>query len=127
MSAIPASPSSAAKPASPTFEGAMDRLETIVEQMENARLPLEDLIRYYEEGTRLVKTCTDQLAAAEQRIELITRDAAGQARAVPFDPAAAAPAPEPPPVATKTRTTPPPKASEPLPAPSARDHEVSLF
>lgn len=107
----------------PTFEGAMERLETLVEQMENARLPLEDLIRCYEEGTRLVKTCTDQLAAAEQRIELIARDAAGQARAVPFDPAAAAVSPSDSP---KTRTT-PPKAAVAPPAPIARDNEVSLF
>lgn len=98
----------------------MERLETLVEQMENARLPLEDLIRCYEEGTRLVKTCTDQLAAAEQRIELIARDAAGQARAVAFDPAAA-PADSP-----KTRTQPTKAAAAP-PALPARDNEVSLF
>lgn len=101
----------------------MERLETLVEQMENARLPLEDLIRCYEEGTRLVKTCTDQLAAAEQRIELIARDAAGQARAIPFDPAAPGVSPSDSP---KTRTT-PPKAAVAPPAPIARDNEVSLF
>lgn len=100
----------------------MERLETLVEQMENARLPLEDLIRCYEEGTRLVKTCTDQLAAAEQRIEIIAREAAGQARAVPFDPAAAVPPSDSP----KTRITPPKAAAAP-PAPPARDNEVSLF
>ena len=96
----------------------MERLEALVERMENARLPLEDLIRCYEEGTRLVKTRADQLAAAEQRIELIARDAAGQTRAIPFDPAADSP---------KTRTHPPKAAAAP-PAPSpARDNEVSLF
>src|SRR5690348_16446634 len=36
------------------FEGAMDRLEKIVEQMESGKLPLEDLIVRYEEGMRLV-------------------------------------------------------------------------
>lgn len=125
MSVSIASSSPADQAETPTFEGAMERLETLVEQMENARLPLEDLIRCYEEGTRLVKTCTDQLAAAEQRIELIARDAAGQARAVAFDPAAAAAAPAP--DSPKTRTN-PPKAAVAPPAPSsARDHEVSLF
>src|SRR4029077_21152454 len=37
------------------FEGAMDRLEKIVEQMESGKLPLEDLIVRYEEGMKLVK------------------------------------------------------------------------
>ncbi len=101
----------------------MERLETLVEQMENARLPLEDLIRCYEEGTRLVKTCTDQLAAAEQRIELIARDAAGQTRAVPFDPAAAPASADSP----KTRTNPPKAAAAPFAPSPARDNEVSLF
>ena len=32
------------------FEGAMDRLEKIVEKMESGKLPLEDLIVRYEEG-----------------------------------------------------------------------------
>jgi len=39
----------------PNFEGAMDRLEKIVEQMESGKLPLEDLIVRYEEGMNLVK------------------------------------------------------------------------
>src|SRR5262249_27317240 len=39
------------------FEGAMDRLEKIVEQMESGKLPLEDLIVRYEEGMNLVKIC----------------------------------------------------------------------
>ena len=50
--------------------------------MENSRLPLEELIRCYEEGTKLIAVCSERLSAAEQRIEIITRDAAGQRRNV---------------------------------------------
>src|SRR5438552_2933905 len=50
------------------FEGAMDRLEKIVEQMESGKLPLEDLIVRYEEGMNLVKICQERLANAEQKI-----------------------------------------------------------
>jgi exodeoxyribonuclease VII small subunit len=60
------------------FEGAMDRLETIVEQMESGKLPLEDLIVRYEEGMNLVKICQEQLASAEQKIEMIARSSAGK-------------------------------------------------
>jgi len=60
------------------FEGAMDRLEEIVEQMESGKMMLEELIVRYEEGMKLVKVCQERLASAEQRIEIITRNNAGQ-------------------------------------------------
>jgi exodeoxyribonuclease VII small subunit len=69
------------------FEGAMDRLEKIVEQMESGKLPLEDLIVRYEEGMKLVKTCQERLANAEQKIEIITRNSAGKAVVKEFEPA----------------------------------------
>jgi exodeoxyribonuclease VII small subunit len=68
-----------------TFEGAMDRLETIVEQMEAGKMPLEDLIVRYEEGMNLVKTCQERLASAEQKIEIITRNSAGKAIVKDFE------------------------------------------
>ena len=77
-----------------TFEGAMDRLEKIVEQMESGKLPLEDLIVRYEEGMKLVKTCQERLANAEQKIEIITRNSAGKAVIKEFEPAQEACQPE---------------------------------
>ena len=70
-----------------TFEGAMDRLEKIVEQMESGKLPLEDLIVRYEEGMNLVKVCQERLAKAEQKIEIIARNSAGKAIVKDFEPA----------------------------------------
>lgn len=78
--------------ATPTFETAIERLESIVEQMESDSLPLEDLLARYEEGLKLVKFCAEKLDSAEKRIELIARDAGDRARLVSFDPAAKAPA-----------------------------------
>jgi exodeoxyribonuclease VII small subunit len=69
------------------FEGAMDRLEKIVEQMESGKLPLEDLIVRYEEGMKLVKICQERLVKAEQKIEIITRNSAGKAVVQEFEPA----------------------------------------
>ncbi|HZR04708.1 MAG TPA: exodeoxyribonuclease VII small subunit [Candidatus Udaeobacter sp.] len=68
------------------FEGAMDRLEKIVEQMESGKLPLEDLIVRYEEGMNLVKVCQERLAKAEQKIEIIARNSAGKAVVKDFEP-----------------------------------------
>jgi exodeoxyribonuclease VII small subunit len=75
------------------FEGAMDRLEAIVEQMESGKLPLEDLIVRYEEGMSLVKVCQERLASAEQKIEIIARNSAGKTSVKNFEPTTEAPAP----------------------------------
>jgi exodeoxyribonuclease VII small subunit len=81
--------SSKAKPqAELNFEKAMDRLESIVEQMESGKLPLEDLIVRYEEGMNLVKVCQDRLTKAEQKIEIIARSSAGKPVVKDFEPAA---------------------------------------
>ena len=44
--------------------------------MENGELPLDQLIERYEEGMKLVKLCNLKLAEAEQKIEVLTRQAA---------------------------------------------------
>lgn len=69
----------------PTFENAIERLETIVEQMESDSLPLEELLVRYEEGLKLVKFCSEKLDSAEKRIEIISRDANGKARLTEFE------------------------------------------
>lgn len=69
-----------------SFETAIDRLEAIVDQMEDGKMPLEDLIVRYEEGMKLVKVCQERLASAEQRIEIITRNHAGKPVVKEFEP-----------------------------------------
>ena len=104
----------------PTFESALERLEQIVEEMEGDRLPLEELLGRYEEGTHLVKVCQERLNTAEKRIELITRNASetsAEAELSPFDPFAAppeiasAPASVSAPRAVQARKTPPDEVS----------------
>ncbi len=57
----------------PTFEAAMDRLETIVESMEAGDVPLADLLAKFEEGSRLLAACEERLKAAELKIEQLKR------------------------------------------------------
>jgi exodeoxyribonuclease VII small subunit len=75
-----------------TFEEAIKRLETLVEAMESGQLPLEEMLERYEEGTKLVALCGEKLAAAEKRIEIVTRNAAGNPEVAEFDPNEPAPA-----------------------------------
>lgn len=59
-------------PTSPSFEDALHGLESIVEAMEHENLALEDLVSYYEKGSKLLNRCETILQNARGRIELIT-------------------------------------------------------
>ncbi len=67
----------------------MQRLKALVREMESDQMPLEGLLTAYEEGTGLVKVCQGQLAKAQQRLEIIQRNAARQLETKPFDPTGA--------------------------------------
>jgi len=69
-----------------TFEQAIQRLEKIVADMEGTELPLEDVIRKYEEGTRLVRFCSQKLEEAEKKIEVLTKKSDGSVALEPFEP-----------------------------------------
>jgi exodeoxyribonuclease VII small subunit len=60
------------------FEDALKRLEAIVESMENGDLPLETLLARFEEGTRMVKVCQEQLDQAELKIKQLEKNPAGE-------------------------------------------------
>lgn len=54
-----------------TFETALARLEQIVRSLESGNVPLEDLIKLFDEGTSLVKYCTGVLDKAEEKVRLL--------------------------------------------------------
>src|SRR5258708_30980296 len=68
-----------------TFESAIQRLEKIVADMEEAELPLEDVLKRYEEGTRLVRFCSQKLDEAEKKIEILTKKTDGSVALEPFE------------------------------------------
>lgn len=57
-----------------SFEKALDRLETIVEEMEGGTLSLEDMMARFEEGQGLVKVCSSKLNQVERRIEILVKE-----------------------------------------------------
>jgi len=56
----------------PSFEAALEELESMVETMESGELPLEKLISTYERGAKLISHCESVLSNARKRLELIT-------------------------------------------------------
>lgn len=59
------------------FEQALGRLEALVEAMEHGDLELEDSLRKFEEGVKLVRSCSERLRDAELRVKLLETDADG--------------------------------------------------
>ncbi|MEI6516216.1 MAG: exodeoxyribonuclease VII small subunit [bacterium] len=57
-----------------SFEKALARLETIVEEMESGTLSLEDMMARFEEGQKLVKLCSTKLNQVERRIEILVKE-----------------------------------------------------
>lgn len=55
--------------AKPTFEEALRKLETLVGEMESGELPLDEMMKRFEEGRRLVASCTSELASIRRRVE----------------------------------------------------------
>lgn len=57
-----------AKKKEPTFEEKLQKLEGIVDKVEKGELGLEDTIKEFESGMKLIKDCRKTLDEAELRI-----------------------------------------------------------
>ncbi len=67
----------------PNFEKSMERLESIVADMEGGELSLDAMIKRFEEGQSLIKFCGGKLDEVERRIEiLLTKE--GEPETEPF-------------------------------------------
>ncbi|MBI5726027.1 MAG: exodeoxyribonuclease VII small subunit [Planctomycetes bacterium] len=56
-----------------SFEQALARLEQIVRQIEEGKVPLEESIEKYAEGIELVKCCRSILDTAERKIQVLAK------------------------------------------------------
>ena len=61
-----------------TIEQAMERLESLIREMESGQLPLEQLITSYEEGVKLASQCQEKLDAAAKKIQVIAKNSSGR-------------------------------------------------
>ena len=59
------------KPENMTFEATLAELDSIVEQLENGDLPLEDSLKYFERGISLAREGQSKLTQAEQRVSIL--------------------------------------------------------
>lgn len=66
------------------FEGALEELEQVVEQLESGELPLDDSLAAFEKGVGLVKFCNQKLNEVEKKVELLIKDKEGKLQLKPL-------------------------------------------
>ena len=60
------------------FEKAIQRLETIVDDLEKGELDIDKSLEIFEEGIKMSRVCSKKLNEAEAKIEKLTRDKKGE-------------------------------------------------
>ncbi len=71
-------------PKSTRFEDALGELETIVKTLEAGEQPLDASLTQFERGVALARFCQQSLAAAEQKVKVLT-NADGEETLSEFD------------------------------------------
>ena len=57
-----------------TFEENITSLESIVKDLENGSVPLDDAINKFNEAMKLAKECNDKLTTAEESVNKILKE-----------------------------------------------------
>lgn len=66
------------------LEGALEKLELLVESLEKGDLSLEESLKVFEAGIKLTRQCQETLSAAEQKVQLLV-EKNGSLQSEPFD------------------------------------------
>lgn len=67
------------------LEEAMKRLDEVVRSLDTDGQELEEALKLYEEGVKLVRICYDKLSEAERRVKLLKLSADGEMIEAEFD------------------------------------------
>ena len=65
------------------FEQALSKLETLVNEMEQGDMTLEESLKAFETGIKLTRECQTRLTEAEQKVQLLVEEQ-GELRSQPF-------------------------------------------
>ncbi len=58
----------------PSFETALSELEQLVNALEKGDQPLDEALSTFEKGIKLTRDCREQLAAAEQKVQILLEE-----------------------------------------------------
>ena len=68
-----------------SFEESMKRLDEIVNGLEKGDVTLRDSMSMFEEGTALIRRCSEMLDQAEQQVVRLKKGPDGAPEELPFD------------------------------------------
>lgn len=68
------------------FEKSLDELETLVRNLEQGELSLEQSLSAFERGVKLTRACQQALKSAEQRVEQLVQNDDGTLETRPLSP-----------------------------------------
>jgi exodeoxyribonuclease VII small subunit len=71
----------------PSFEDNLKKLEDIVLQLEEGKLPLDTSMRLYEEGIEAYRQCQKMLDEAQLKVRKLVQTMEGELKEEPFEPA----------------------------------------
>ena len=55
-----------------SFEDRLARLEQVAERLKDGKIPLEEAIALFEEGSKLAKTLEKELARVERKVQVLS-------------------------------------------------------
>ncbi len=66
------------------FEEMMGKLEEIVDSLESGDMPLDESLKKYEEGVKLLRLCRKRLDETKRKVEILVKKG-GKLTAEPFE------------------------------------------
>lgn len=69
----------------PTFEEQLLSVESLISEMENGALPLEESLRRYEEGMKALAALEKELTEATQKVTVLRRSLDGSEEEIPLE------------------------------------------
>ena len=66
------------------FEEAMKKLDRIASELGKENISLDESLKLYEEGVKLVRLCNEKLTSAERTIKLLQTDSDGVISEIDF-------------------------------------------
>jgi len=67
------------------FDEILSRLRGVVDKLEAGNLPLEESLKFFEEGIALCRRGATILDSAERKVEVLLSTSGGTARTAPFE------------------------------------------
>ena len=67
-----------------SFEQTLDRLEDVVDKLETGEAGLDQSLKLYEDGVKMLDRCHGMLERAEKKIQQLVKDSEGRLKVKPF-------------------------------------------